>query len=177
MEESDDVLPDLEFAAFVEDFVAHAGVKFAGDVGVAALMEEIDGFREIFMTDETGVVGAGDEENGQVRVGDAPTGRAVGAGHELEKHGEAIEGEGETAAGVGVIGRDDGGIAHYPRIGAGVSAGGGRVAVLAGELGGGSVIAGEGEILDEIAAVAFAEEEPEEGDGEAAGAGAETFAG
>lgn len=80
----DDVAPDFGFADFVEDFVAHVGVEFAYDILIAPLAEEIHGFIKMLFVDDAGVVGASDEEDGQIGIMQGPTFLAVGLVHELE---------------------------------------------------------------------------------------------
>lgn len=136
-------MPDFGFADFVEDFVAHVRVELTYDVLVTSLAEEIYGFIEMFFVDDTGVVGTSDEEDGHVGIIHCPIFLAVGLIHELEQSFETIKGEDETVALVGVVGGENGGIADDPGVG---------VTFVPETF----HIAGEGEIVDEVAAMFFA---------------------
>lgn len=61
MSRGDDVLPNDVFVNFVEDFMAHFGVKFAFDVCIAAVAHKIDGFGKIGMTENTRILCARNE--------------------------------------------------------------------------------------------------------------------
>lgn len=80
----DDVAPDFGFADFVEDFVTHVGVESAYDILIAPLAEEIYGFIKMLFVDDAGVVGASDEEDGQIGIMQSPTLLVVGLIHELK---------------------------------------------------------------------------------------------
>lgn len=73
----------------------------------------------------------------------SPTFLAVGLIHELEQSLETIEGEDEAVAFVGVVGGEDGGIADDPGVG---------IAFVLETF----HVAGEGEVVDEVAAMLFA---------------------
>ena len=118
------------------------GVEFAGDILIAPLSEEIDGFIKMFFVDDTGVVGAGDEEDGYVGILHGPALFAVGSVHEFKQSFKTIEGEDEAVALVGVVSGKDGGIADDPGV---------RIAFVLEAFG----IFGEGEAIDEMAAVFF----------------------
>lgn len=173
---AEDVGPDLFFAAFVEDFVAHFRVKFRGDILITASTHEIDGLLKILTTNNTWVVGARNEENRRGRIPHLPSFRAVGALHEIEKRDKTVQGKDEAVALVGVISGDYGRVADNPGVRAVVVAGV-EVAVRAGEAGGSLVIAAEGEMVNELAMVMFALEKLEEFRNGNSDAGAGIFAG
>ena len=64
--------------------MAHVGVEFAGDILITSFSEEVYGFIKMFFVDDTGVVGAGDEEDGHVGILHGPALFAVGSVHELK---------------------------------------------------------------------------------------------
>lgn len=123
--------------------MAHVGVELAYDILIAPLAEEIYGFIKMLFVDDAGVVGASDEEDGQIGIMQSPTFLAVGLIHELEQSLETIKGEDETVAFVGVVGGEDGGVADNPGVG---------IAFVLEAL----HVAGEGKVVDEVAAMFFA---------------------
>lgn len=118
-DERDDVLPDLLLVDFVENFVAHIGIKFTRDVMIAAQTKKVDGFLKIFGTDDARVIGASDKKNRQLWMVKLPARFAVSLIDEGEESLETIERKSETIARVGVIGSNYGRVADNPGIGAG----------------------------------------------------------
>lgn len=52
--------------------MAHAGVELAFDIFIANFAQEVDGFIEIFVTNDTRILSASDEKNREVRMAQLP---------------------------------------------------------------------------------------------------------
>ena len=169
------ISPDFKFAAFVEDFVAHFGVEFARDVGVAAGAHKIDCLCEILMADNTRVVSASDEEDWCGRIFHLPTFWVISTFHQAEKDDEAIQREGEAVAFISVIGGDHGRVANYPSIGTSI-VGGIKVIIRFGELRGKFIIAAKSKVIDEFAAMTLSAEEFHKFSNGNGGTGTDVFA-
>lgn len=141
--------------------MAHFWIKFADDVLVAAGAHKGDRFIELLMANNTGVVGAGDEENWGGGIAHLPIFRTVSALHKAEERDKTIESEDETVALVSVVGGDHGRITNNPSVRA-VVIGGVEVIVGLGEFSGTLVVIAKSKVIDKITAMAVAAEDSQE---------------
>lgn len=141
--------------------MAHFWIKFTDDVLVSAGAHKVDRFVEFLMTNNTGVVGTGDEEDWSGGIAQLPIFRAVGALHKAEERDKTIESEDETVALVSVVGGDHGRITNNPSVRA-VVIGGVEVVVGLGEFGGTLVVIAKSKVVDKVAAMTIAAEDSQE---------------
>ena len=138
--------------------MAHFWIKFADDVLVAAGAHKVDRFVELLMANNTGVVGAGNEEDWDGGISHLPIFRAVGALHKAEERDKTIESEDETVALVRVVGGDHGRVANNTIV-RDVVLGGVEIVFGLGEFVGTLVVTAKSKVVDKVAAMAIAAED------------------
>lgn len=84
LDKVNDVRPNLLFILFIQNLMTHAGIKFALHVTITAVAHKINCLLKIFLTDNAGVVRAGDEENWQIGTVNFPAGFTIGGFHKAK---------------------------------------------------------------------------------------------
>ncbi len=141
--------------------MAHFWIKFTDDVLVSAGAHKVDRFVELLMANNTGVVGAGNEENWGGGIAHLPIFRTVGALHKAEERDKTVQREDEAVALVRVVGGDHGRIANNPSVRA-VVIGGVEVIVGLGEFSGTLVVIAKSKVIDKVTAMTIAAEDSQE---------------
>ena len=139
--------------------MAHFWIKFADDVLVSAGAHKVDRFVELLMANNTGVVGAGDEEDWGGGISHLPIFRVVGALHKAKESNKTVQRKDETVALVRVVGGDHGRITNNPGVRA-IVIGGVEVVVGLGEFGGTLVVITKSKVVDKVTAMTIAAEDP-----------------